>query len=97
LTVVVRLPGPLRPFAEGRTRIVLDGPASVDEALGALPRGVRERVLDEQGRVRPHVNVFVDGTSIRDRDGLATPLRDGAEVFLIPAVSGGWIADPPGA
>jgi sulfur-carrier protein len=89
LTVIVRVPGPLRPFAEGRPRIVLDGPASVNEALLALPRGVRERILDEQGTVRPHVNVFVDGTSIRDTKGLATPLRDGAEVLLIPAVSGG--------
>jgi len=72
--------------------VVLDGPRSVAEALRALPAGVRERVLDERGDVRPHVNVFVGNVSIRETGGLATPLSDGAVLFLIPAVSGG--ADP---
>lgn len=61
----------------------------VDEALRALPAGVRDRILDERGAVRAHVNVFVDGTSIRETQGLETPLRDGALVFVIPAISGG--------
>jgi sulfur-carrier protein len=69
--------------------VTLEGPARVDEALRALPAGVRERILDEQGAVRAHVNVFVDGTSIREAKGLETPLRDGALVFVIPAISGG--------
>jgi molybdopterin synthase sulfur carrier subunit len=89
LSVVVRLPGPLRAFAGGRSQVRLDGPARVDEALLALPAGVRERILDEQGALRPHVNVFVDGTSIRLQEGLATPLRDDSLVFVIPAISGG--------
>jgi molybdopterin synthase sulfur carrier subunit len=87
--VVVRLPGPLRPFAGGRSQLRLEGMARVDEALQALPAGVRDRILDEQGALRPHVNVFVDGTSVREFDGLATPLREGAQVFVIPAISGG--------
>jgi molybdopterin converting factor small subunit len=53
---------------------------------------VVERILDEQGAVRPHVNVFVARTSIRETGGLETPLRDGEEVFVIPAVSGGVTA-----
>jgi len=69
--------------------VVLDGPARVDEALLALPAGVRDRILDEQGALRPHVNVFVGETSIRETDGLATPLRDGALILVIPAISGG--------
>jgi sulfur-carrier protein len=89
LSVVIRLPGPLRPFAGGRSQVLLEGPARVDEALSALPAGVRDRILDEQGAVRPHVNVFVDGTSIREREGLATALRDGARIHVIPAISGG--------
>ncbi len=87
--MLVRLPGPLRTFAGGRSQLRLEGITRVDEALQALPAGVRERILDEQGAVRPHVNVFVDGTSIREQQGLATPLRDGAQVFVIPAISGG--------
>jgi molybdopterin synthase sulfur carrier subunit len=95
LSVTVRIPGPLRPFSQDRSRVILEGPASVEEALRALPSGVRERVLDERGAVRPHVNVFVGRLSIRETGGLSTPLPDGAELFLIPAVSGG--ADGPPA
>lgn len=57
--------------------------------LGARHPGVRDRVLTEQGEVRPHVNVFVGDESIRYTGGLATPLGEGAEVSIVPAVSGG--------
>jgi sulfur-carrier protein len=50
---------------------------------------VKDRVMDEQGRVRPHVNVFVGAESIRDTGGLETPLAAGAELHIIAAVSGG--------
>ena len=45
--------------------------------------------MTELGEVRPHVNIFVDGEDVRFSGGLDTPVGDGAEVFLIPAVSGG--------
>src|SRR5262249_25486117 len=66
-------------------------------ALWALHPGVRDRVVTEQGEVRPHVNVFVGVESIRFTGGLETPLRDGAEISIVPAVSGGrdrWAAAP---
>lgn len=50
---------------------------------------IRDRVLTERGDVRPHINIFVDGDNIRFSGRLETPVRDGAEVFLVPAVSGG--------
>src|SRR5947208_1131227 len=53
------------------------------------PPGVRDRVLTEQGDVRPHVNVFVGTESSRWSGGLATPVPDGAEISILPAVSGG--------
>jgi sulfur-carrier protein len=89
MTVVVHLPGPLTAFAGGQSRLSLSGPRTVAEALQALPPGVRDRVMDEQGRVRPHVNVFVGAESIRDTGGLETPLAPGAELHIIAAVSGG--------
>jgi len=45
--------------------------------------------MDEQGEIRRHVNIFVDGENIRFLDGLGTPTRDGATIFVIAAVSGG--------
>jgi len=89
LSVTLHLPGPLRSFASDQSVLTLTGPASVSEALALLPLGVRERILDERGELRPHVNVFVGETSVRETGGLATPLADGAKVFVIPAVSGG--------
>jgi molybdopterin synthase sulfur carrier subunit len=91
VSISVHLPGPLRPFNEGRSLLTLEGATTVEEALQALPPGVRDRILDEVGEIRPHVNVFVGETSVRETGGLATPVRDGAELFVIPAVSGGLI------
>jgi molybdopterin converting factor small subunit len=89
VTVTVRIPGPLRPYCDGKARLAVEGAATVEAAIAALPTGVRERILDEQGNVRQHVNVFVGANDIRGTGGLATPLVDGVSVFVIPAVSGG--------
>lgn len=92
MTLVI-LPGYLAEFVGGRGRVELPGiHATVGEALEALAAArpaVRDRIQDEQGRVRLHVNVFVGRESIRFTGGLATPLAPGAEIRVIPAVSGG--------
>ena len=58
-------------------------------ALWAVYPGVRDRVVDERGEVRQHVNVFVGDESIRFTGGLGTAVGDGAEIWIVPAVSGG--------
>jgi sulfur-carrier protein len=92
MPVTVHLPSPLVPFAGGRKRVVLDGPRDVGEALRALPEGARDRVLDERGHVRPHVNVFVGPDNVKDTGGLSTRLAEGAELHVIAAVSGGGLS-----
>jgi sulfur-carrier protein len=93
MSVVVHVPGYLRTFTAGESRIVLDpAPATagaVLAALWALHPGVRDRVVDERGRVRQHVNVFVGEESIRHREDLATAVSDGDEISIVPAISGG--------
>ena len=93
MRVTVIVPGPLRRFAEGRSHVEVDVDTptvqAVFTALAADCPGVPERALDEQGRIRRHVHVFVDGDSVRHGDGLDTPVHDGSEVAIIPAVSGG--------
>ena len=93
MAVTVHVPGPLRGYSDGAGKLVLDpAPATLGEALaqlGARFPGVRDRVLDEQGRQRPHVNLFVDKEDVRFGLGLATPLGDAAVVHILPAVSGG--------
>ena len=87
------IPSYLRPFTGGEGRIELAArPATVGEALALLRArhpGVGDRVLTEQGDVRPHVNVIVGDESIRFTGGLASRLTDGAEISIVPAVSGG--------
>jgi molybdopterin converting factor small subunit len=93
MPVTVFLSTPLRPFASGRDRVVMPGaPATLGEALEALWKAhpaLRDRVLTEQGDVRPHVNVFVGSESIRHTGSLATPLAAACDISIFPAVSGG--------
>ena len=91
--ITVELPGALRPFARGREVVTLEERcATVGEALARLERqwpGVRDRILDEQGTLRPHVAVFVGEENIRHRGGLGAPLAEGSTIVILPAVSGG--------
>ena len=68
------------------------GPVTVGQVLAALSAthpGVHDAALDERGAVRPHVNLFAGGENIRFAAGLATPIPPGADVWILPAVSGG--------
>jgi molybdopterin synthase sulfur carrier subunit len=61
---------------------------ALDAVFGENPR-LRGYVLDEQGRLRKHVAVFVDGEMIRDRLDLTDPVREDSELFVMQALSGG--------
>lgn len=93
MAIVFVIPGPLREFTGGRDEVRVDAEvASAGEALACLWTacpGVRDRIMTELGDVRQHVNIFVDGENIRWTDGLLTPVRDGAEIVILPALSGG--------
>lgn len=83
---IVLLPSLLAAEAGGRNRFELNVP-TVGDALRALP--VANLVLDERGRLRTLVNVYVDGVDARDRDGLDTALAGGEEIRLVAAIAGG--------
>ncbi|MEA2162835.1 MAG: sulfur-carrier protein [Thermoanaerobaculia bacterium] len=93
MSLLFLIPGPLREIAGGRAEVKVKGPAdSVSKALSLLWEqcpGVRDRVVTEIGEVRPHVNIFVDGESIKFTGGLSSPVHDGAEIVILPALSGG--------
>jgi len=91
LTVVI--PGALRCFAGGTTELPVE-PSSptVAGALESLWRacpGIRDRLLNEQGQIREHINVFVGNENIRYTGGLETPVRDGEQITIVPSISGG--------
>lgn len=84
----VRLPRSLIALFPDAPRRLEAGGATVEELIAELDRhvpGMRNRLIDSGPTLRTHINVFVDG----QRATLATPVRDGAVVHIIPAVSGG--------
>ena len=87
----IHLPAALSGHAGGQRRVEVDGTTVGTElaALGELHPGVGQRVLDDRGVLRRHVNVFVNGESIRYLNGSETPVSDTDEVWILPAVSGG--------
>jgi sulfur-carrier protein len=91
--VTIHIPGPLRPFAGGSGRIELKGsPATLRDAMDELWKkypAIRDRVINEEGRVREHVNIFVGNENVRYTGDFSTPLSANAEISILPAVSGG--------
>jgi molybdopterin converting factor small subunit len=86
--MLVGIPTPLRSYSGGSDCVDATG-STVAELLADLDRrhpGLRFRVVDEQGRLRPHVRVFFNRTIVRDLD---VPVSDGDEVALMQALSGG--------
>jgi molybdopterin synthase sulfur carrier subunit len=90
--VTVLVPGVLRAEVDGASRLTVRGDGTLrsvfDELAEAWPR-LERRLRDEQGRIRRYVNVYVDGSDCRLAGGLDTPVKDGAEVQVLPSVAGG--------
>ena len=84
--VRVVVPSVLATQAEGRARFDIEA-ETVRDALRALP--VSDLLFNERGELRQHLNVYVDGTDMRDSGGLACPLAGAREVRVIAMVSGG--------
>ena len=91
MAIAVRLPGTLRPLAEGQRFVHVDGGSVADAITTLCTRypAIGERVLDENGAPRRFVNVYVNGEDVRLLQGHQTPLADGDEVIIAPAVAGG--------
>jgi len=89
--VTVRVPTPLRKFAGGARDVQASG-GTVGELIEHLEQqypGIKERLCEEDGVLRRFINVYVNGEDIRYAKGVDTTLKDGDEVSIIPAVSGG--------
>ena len=91
MAVEVRLPTVLRTHAGGASVATVDG-ATVGEVLSKLVAeypGMAGQVLTDDGTLHKFVNVYVDDDDVRYLQGLDTPVKDGAEVSILPAVAGG--------
>ena len=91
MAVTVKLPTQLRDAAGGASAAAVEG-ATVGEGLDALYAAhgeLRQRIAGEDGEPRRFVNVYLGGEDIRFLDGLGTPVSDGDELTVLPAVAGG--------
>lgn len=91
MAVKVLIPTPLQKFTNDQATVECDG-ASILELLASLEThcpGIKARLCDEGGNLRRFINFYVNSEDIRFLDGANTPLKDGDEVSIVPAVAGG--------
>jgi molybdopterin synthase sulfur carrier subunit len=91
MAVKVRIPTPLRKLTNGQEEVSVDS-RNMGELIEALERdypGMKERLCDETGKVRRFINLYLNEEDIRFLQNLDTPLKDGDEVSIIPAIAGG--------
>ena len=91
MSVKVRIPTPLRRFTGGVEEVSVDGTTigTVVDNLEKRYPGIKERLCDDQGRVRRFVNLYVNGDDIRFLNSLDTSVKEGDEVSIVPAIAGG--------
>ena len=90
-TITIHVPGQLRTYCAGAAQLSISA-LSVRAALKDLERSqsaLYRNVCDETGAVRRHINLFVNTSHVRDREGLDTALAPGDVLAILPAVSGG--------
>ncbi|GAA2425708.1 MoaD/ThiS family protein [Actinomadura vinacea] len=90
-TVSVRIPTILRNLTGGESEVKAEGATlrAVVADLEANHPGIAARVLDDNGKIRRFVNVYVGDEDVRFADGLDTATPEGAQISIIPAVAGG--------
>jgi molybdopterin/thiamine biosynthesis adenylyltransferase/rhodanese-related sulfurtransferase/molybdopterin converting factor small subunit len=91
MSVEIRLPAALRAFADKQDKIAVEA-GNVGEALNALfarHERLKPQLLSPDGTLRSFVNVYVNEDDARDKQGLATPVKDGDTVLIVPAIAGG--------
>ena len=91
MSVSVRIPTILRTYTGDQSQVTAEGGtlSEVVESLESTYPGIRARLLDDDGKLRRFVNVYVAEEDVRFAQGLDTSTPDGAQISIIPAVAGG--------
>lgn len=91
MSIKVRIPQPLQKLTGGKEEVEVSA-SSVKDIIDGLEQsfpGMKERLLDEKGKMRRFINLYVNEEDVRFLQGDATPLKEGDEVSIIPAIAGG--------
>ncbi|HIN38434.1 MAG: MoaD/ThiS family protein [SAR202 cluster bacterium] len=91
MSIVVRIPTPLRKMTNGQAKVEVDSTVlgELVEKLNSEFPGFKDRLVDEEGELRYFVNIYLNGEDVRFMDGLKTATSDGDEISIVPAVAGG--------
>ncbi len=95
MAVKVRIPAPLRGLTQDQD-VVAGEPGTLGGCIDGLESaypGIKDRICDDTGELRRFVNVYINGEDVRFMDGLASGLKEGDEVSIVPAVAGGSLHD----
>ena len=91
MSVMVRIPTPLRRMTNGKDKVEVESNNLgdlVEKLNGEFP-GFKDRLIDEEGELRYFVNIYLNGEDVRFMDGLNTSTSSGDEISIVPAVAGG--------
>ncbi len=93
MSVLVRIPTPLRTLTQGQAEVQIEGTSigELIERLDAKYTGLKDRLCEANGNVRRFINIYVNEEDIRFLQGPATPLKAGDSVSIVPAIAGGGI------
>ena len=91
MSVMVRIPTPLRRMTNGKDKVEVesDNLGDLVEKLNSEFPGFKDRLDDEEGELRYFVNIYLNGEDVRFMDGLNTSTSSGDEISIVPAVAGG--------
>jgi sulfur-carrier protein len=90
-SVTVKIPTPLRPLTAGQAEVKIEG-ATVGEVLLKMDsqfKGFGDRIMDNGKAVKRFINVFVNEDNIRDKKELATEVKNGDTISILPSIAGG--------
>ena len=91
MAISVKIPTPLRKLTDGNSTVSVSG-SNITNIISDLENkypGIKDRICEENGEIRPFVNIFVNGEDIRYLEGLNSKLSENDEVSIVPAVAGG--------
>lgn len=91
MSATVHIPTPLRRITKNQSKVEASGKdiwSLIDDLEASYP-GIKERICDENGNIRRFVNIYLNEEDIRFLDGVATKVKDGDTVSIIPAIAGG--------
>lgn len=91
MTILVRIPTPLRKITQGQDKAEIEA-ASIAELIDNLDKqfeGFKNRLLDDEGKLKEFINIYLNGEDIRFLNGLETVTESRDEVSIVPAVAGG--------